>query len=189
MTEDKEEEDDICDHNEEIENWKCQKCQAPLANFHLVFDNNEGKVKNFMRLVYENSFLDDFEQEFKTQAPLDKKQTLIYKCYEPENIMELKEYMFMLMCNRIQKVNKAADGDPKKISPFGSGFYNNLSNKLTNYLKTHKERQRKIAKSKPECLLFDSLFESGNLLQAERNAVDPNTYNLFMQVDTNTRGH
>jgi hypothetical protein len=37
--------------------------------------------------------------------------------------------------------------------------------------------------------MFDSLFESGNLLQAEKNGNLENTYNLYMQVDTNTRGH
>jgi cytosolic carboxypeptidase protein 2/3 len=37
--------------------------------------------------------------------------------------------------------------------------------------------------------MFDSIFESGNLLQAEKNGSMENTYNLYMQVDTNTRGH
>jgi hypothetical protein len=37
--------------------------------------------------------------------------------------------------------------------------------------------------------MFDSLFEGGNLLQAEKNGLLENTYNLYMQVDTNTRGH
>ena len=38
-----------------------------------------------------------------------------------------------------------------------------------------------------DILHFDSIFESGNLLQAE--IVNPNEYQLYMQVDTNTRGH
>jgi cytosolic carboxypeptidase protein 2/3 len=37
--------------------------------------------------------------------------------------------------------------------------------------------------------MFDSMFESGNLLQADRSATNIDHYNLFMQVDTNTRGH
>jgi hypothetical protein len=37
--------------------------------------------------------------------------------------------------------------------------------------------------------MFDSIFESGNLLQAEKSPTLENTYNLYMQVDTNTRGH
>ena len=36
-------------------------------------------------------------------------------------------------------------------------------------------------------LVFDSNFESGNLYWAE--AVSLTEYNLFMNVDTNTRGH
>ena len=35
--------------------------------------------------------------------------------------------------------------------------------------------------------MFDSIFESGNLLQAEM--VSRVEYNLYMQVDTNTKGH
>jgi hypothetical protein len=38
-----------------------------------------------------------------------------------------------------------------------------------------------------DCLLIDSIFESGNLLQADR--IDSSDYNLYMQVDTNTKGH
>lgn len=37
--------------------------------------------------------------------------------------------------------------------------------------------------------MFDSIFESGNLLHAEKNGSMTDTYNLYMQVDTNTRGH
>ena len=33
------------------------------------------------------------------------------------------------------------------------------------------------------------MFESGNLLHAERSMTQADHYNLFMQVDTNTRGH
>ena len=38
-----------------------------------------------------------------------------------------------------------------------------------------------------DVLLMDSMFESGNLLQADR--VSRTEYRLYMQVDTNTRGH
>ena len=36
-------------------------------------------------------------------------------------------------------------------------------------------------------MLFDSMFESGNLLQAER--IDKSEYHLYMQVDSNSKGH
>ena len=37
------------------------------------------------------------------------------------------------------------------------------------------------------CLLFDSFFECGNLEKAEY--VSPTEYNLYLNVDTNTKGH
>ena len=39
----------------------------------------------------------------------------------------------------------------------------------------------------PNCLLFDSNFESGNLERAEY--VKQTEYNLYLNVDTNTKGH
>ena len=36
-------------------------------------------------------------------------------------------------------------------------------------------------------LLIDSIMESGNLLQADR--IDKNDYNMYMQVDSNSKGH
>jgi len=36
-------------------------------------------------------------------------------------------------------------------------------------------------------LLIDSIFESGNLLQADR--INSEEYHLYMQVDSNTKGH
>jgi hypothetical protein len=39
----------------------------------------------------------------------------------------------------------------------------------------------------PHCLLFDSFFECGNLEKAEY--VNPTEYNLYLNVDTNTKGH
>lgn len=36
-------------------------------------------------------------------------------------------------------------------------------------------------------LLFDSVFESGNLLRADR--ITSREYKMYMQVDTNTKGH
>ena len=39
----------------------------------------------------------------------------------------------------------------------------------------------------PNCLLFDSFFESGNLDRAEY--ISDTEYNLYLNVDTNTKGH
>jgi hypothetical protein len=51
------------------------------------------------------------------------------------------------------------------------------------------DEKRRRYRQAGNCLWFDSLFESGNLLQAQKSLTLENTYNLFMQVDTNTRGH
>ena len=59
---------------------------------------------------------------------------MVYQSYQPNNILELKEYMFMIMCRQIKKVNKASKGDLTKGSPFGTGMYQNLSGRLIKYL-------------------------------------------------------
>ncbi len=46
---------------------------------------------------------------------------------------------------------------------------------------------RLIRKYNGDVLLIDTVFESGNLLRADR--ITPSEYRLYMQVDTNTRGH
>ena len=46
---------------------------------------------------------------------------------------------------------------------------------------------RLIRKYNGDVLLIDTIFESGNLLRADR--ITPTEYRLYMQVDTNTRGH
>jgi len=64
----------------------------------------------------------------------------------------------------------------------------NLSKKLIKFLKDFEESLAALKKKYlNDVLLFDSLFESGNLLQADR--ISREEYRLYMQVDTNTRGH
>ena len=72
-----------------------------MAKFNLIFDDNEGKVNTFSKIVFENSFLDDFKQDFKAQAAAanststsgtaEKNPVIIYHAYQPSNIVELKE--------------------------------------------------------------------------------------------------
>lgn len=96
----------------------------------------------------------------------------------------------MILCKKIKKVNKAAAGNLLKQSPFGSGGYQSLSGKLLKYLTHVKTKKEQLKQQYGEnALVFDSMFESGNLLQAEKSPNLENTYNLYMQVDTNTRGH
>ena len=63
--------------------------------------------------MYENSFLQDFKEDFKNQANVivSSKKTpsvLIYQAYQPSNVIELKEYMFMLMSKKTKRINDAA---------------------------------------------------------------------------------
>ena len=46
---------------------------------------------------------------------------------------------------------------------------------------------RLMRKYNGDVLMIDTVFESGNLLRADR--ITPTEYRLYMQVDTNTRGH
>lgn len=56
-------------------------------------------------------------------------------------MVELKEYMMMILCKKIKKVNKAANGDLLKQSPFGTGSYQSLSGKLLKYLTNFKAKK------------------------------------------------
>jgi hypothetical protein len=60
------------------------------------------------------------------------RSVLIYQSYMPNTLLELKEYVFMIMCKKIKKQNKiiaekvGASSGPeyeKMQSPFGSGNY------------------------------------------------------------------
>ena len=63
-----------------------------------------------------------------------------------------------------------------------------MSNRLTRYMQELEESfARLIRKYNGDVLLIDTIFESGNLLRADR--ITPTEYRLYMQVDTNTRGH
>jgi len=52
----------------------------------------------------------------------------------------------------------------------------------------HDENRDRLMKHyNGDVLLIDSILESGNLLQADR--IDKNDYNMYMQVDSNSKGH
>lgn len=71
----------------------------------------------------------------------------------------------MIMCKTIKKQNLEAGDDTTKLSPFGTGEYKNLSGKLLKYIIGHNERKKRLKEQYGNSiLLFDSLFESGNLL-------------------------
>ena len=78
---------------------------------------------------------------------------------------------------------------PCLLNPkLGTHKYYNMSNRLSRYLSELEESfARLMRKYSGDVLLFDTIFESGNLLRADR--ITPSEYRLYMQVDTNTRGH
>ena len=84
---------------------------------------------------------------------------------------------------------KAIQFAPHLLHPkLGTGKMQNLSIRLTRYMQEMEESiARLVRKYSGDVLLIDTLFESGNLLRADR--ITPSEYRLYMQVDTNTRGH
>lgn len=60
--------------------------------------------------------------------------------------------------------------------------------KLGKFLSDFEETQVKLLRHyQGDVLLIDSIMESGNLLQADR--IDKTDYNMYMQVDSNSKGH
>ena len=61
----------------------------------------------------------------------------------------------------------------------GSGQHTNLSTRLIKYLSDNNlTKKRLLKKYNNEVLIFDSVFECGNLLQAEM--ITQNEYQLYM---------
>ena len=178
---------------------------------------------------------------------------IIFQCYQPINVTELREYMLFCISRDMQaslklrneqlvEDKKAADvaananpesqdqqsaavenitGASEEASPvaaasgknqkmniddlisrlkasvfvphllnvrLGTGKVQNLSIRLTRYMQDLEESMaRLMRKYNGDVLLMDTIFESGNLLRADR--ITPSEYRLYMQVDTNTRGH
>ena len=59
--------------------------------------------------------------------------------------------------------------------------------KMSKHRKHHSFDQCQFVPDFPNVLVFDSRFENGNLRKAAK--VSNNEYNLWLQNDTNTRGH
>ena len=68
---------------------------------------------------------------------------------------------------------------PYGATPFGTGRMKNLSRKMVKYLNDYQEMQERIqTRYRGDVLLIDSIFESGNLLQADRITSDE--YHMYM---------
>jgi len=49
-----------CPHTK-VDNWTCQECNCKVSSFGCTFDSYKGKVNTFVKVVYENQFLEDFQ--------------------------------------------------------------------------------------------------------------------------------
>ena len=51
-----------CPH-EEVHDWVCKECSKRVASFDSIFDDYQGRASKFLKVCYENQFLQDFLQE------------------------------------------------------------------------------------------------------------------------------
>ena len=51
-----------CPH-EEVYDWVCKECKKRVSQFDSVFDDYQGRVSKFLKVCYENQFLQDFLTE------------------------------------------------------------------------------------------------------------------------------
>ena len=55
---------ELCNHDEGVENWKCKSCNANISKFNICFDDTQGRVSTYSKILYENQFLEDFKVDF-----------------------------------------------------------------------------------------------------------------------------
>lgn len=130
----------------------------------------------------------------------------IYESYRPRTSHEMREYILYTIDKSVQKARKRGEISDEVFRMLGgaAGGPKHLSQELRAFIQLKKQREYNVVSEagqadeakKPEglfssvgphCLLFDSLFESGNLDRAEY--MTPTEYNLYLNVDTNTKGH
>lgn len=51
-----------CEHDE-VDDWVCRNCKSKLPQFDCFLDDNQGKIGQNVRILYENQFLQDFLNE------------------------------------------------------------------------------------------------------------------------------
>ncbi len=119
-------------------------------------------------------------------------------CIEIENIINVKKLNNIKNENNLHQNIYFNNNENNKPSTSGSEkLNNNLGNNLRNQTQINKDNiQNKkepepyytLKSSNDETLIFESRFESGNLLCAFRGD-DENSYQLYLQNDTNTTGY
>lgn len=122
----------------------------------------------------------------------------------------MREYILYTIDKSLKSYKKQGLLTKSMLKRLGQiGNYKHLSSELKNYIYVRKQREYNVLSNDnankqnegteqtkqenqfnsvgPHCLLFDSFFECGNLEKAEY--VSPTEYNLYLNVDTNTKGH
>lgn len=194
-----------------VKDYKCQECNQFIASFKgSMFDT--GGITTYLNIKYVNEFVDNFESN--NNGMTLGRPKVIYENYKPKNVYDMREFILYTIDKSLTKALKRDSITDDHLKVFGKpGSGKNLSAELISYMIFKKNRERRILcrteekvlhdqengdeeKKKdetpysaigPHCLLFDSFFECGNLEKAEY--VNPTEYNLYLNVDTNTKGH
>lgn len=189
----------------------CNQFQASFKGS--LFDT--GGITTYLNIKYVNEFVDHYESN--NNGMTLGKPKVIYENYKPKNVYEMREYILYTIDKSLAKALKRDQINEQHLKVLGRpGSAKNLSSELMTYMIFKKNREKRIlckteeknsgaaadhqnGESKqnadeipysaigPHCLLFDSFFECGNLEKAEY--VGPTEYNLYLNVDTNTKGH
>ena len=50
-------EENNCQHDQEVVDWKCKVCGADVSKIDIIYDDQGGQVNKFTEILYENHFL------------------------------------------------------------------------------------------------------------------------------------
>ncbi len=148
-----------CSH-EYVTKWKCDACGKRLQNFGNFLDS--GQHTHFLKI------------ERVSSAPFVFR-TRIYSAYRPSDVVELREYMMVLLSSALSEYDEGFRVEKPR-----------LSRKLSYYLTTRYDGWEFYARRylPKKVLKFDGMFESGNLDGVE--LVDADQYWITVTPDTNT---
>eukprot|EP00347_Sterkiella_histriomuscorum_P002278 403368770 len=195
----------ICKHLK-VKEYQCLDCNQMIPQFKSIFDT--GNIQTYLNIKCINEFQDQVQSN--NMGQLKGKSLMIYENYKPKNTQEMREYILFTIEKSLKKAVKQGILSQSMIKYIGQlGNIKNLSNELKSYIYVRKQREYNVISPDcsqndqekdgvpklenqfnsigPHCLLFDSFFECGNLEKAEY--VSPVEYNLYLNVDTNTKGH
>jgi len=148
-------ETDTCSHKKTF-NWKCMNCGFPIANFQHPLDRGSN-------LVY-------FTINNKKDIELPE-LVRIYEGYEGVNVIEIREYMMMLIKKSLNKDYKL-----EKVPKMSKHLIRFLNHR-------HTLREKHSKRLKDKTLRFEGELESGNISQV--GLINPNYYLITIRHDHN----